>query len=116
MGARDAIDPAELADADVISLPEGTGARTALDEVLGGATARRPRWEVATPATALGLAARGLGVAVLSRTTGRGATGVVDVGIDDPRARSSLGIVWRDGPGPATRALLERLLPAASGS
>ncbi|WP_299577316.1 LysR family transcriptional regulator [uncultured Williamsia sp.] len=115
--ARDGIAPAELADADVISLPEGSGARAALDAVLAGvATRRRPRWEVATPATALALAVRGLGVAVLSESTGRGTTGLVAVGVDDPRARSSLGIVWRNDPGPATRALLDRLLPAAHGS
>lgn len=113
---RDAIAPAELAEADVIALPEGTGARAALDAVLDGLAVQRPRWEVATPATALALAERGLGVAVLSRTTGRGAAGLVDVAIDDPRARSSLGILWRDDPGPATRALLDQLLPAATGS
>ncbi|GAA2069178.1 LysR family transcriptional regulator [Williamsia deligens] len=113
---RDAVGPDDLADADVISQPEGTGARAALDAVLAGAAGRRPRWEVATPATALALAARGLGVAVLSQTTGRGAGGVVDIRIDDPRARSSLGIVWRDDPAPATRALLDRLLPAADGT
>lgn len=114
---RDTVGPAELADADVIALPDGSGARAALDAVLGGAaTRRRPRWEVATPASALALAARGLGVAVLSETTGRGTAGLVAVRVDDPRARSSLGIVWRADPAPATRALLDRLLPGANGS
>ena len=114
---RDSVGPAELTDADVITLPEGSGARAALDTVLGGATTRRrPRWEVATPATALALAARGLGVAVLSETTGRHATDLVAVRIDDARARSSLGIVWRDEPTPATRALLDQLLPATDAS
>lgn len=109
--ARDALTAADLVDGDVISLPSGTGARAALDAVLEGeAGRRRPRWEVATPATAVALATRGLGAAVLSQTTARGASGLVSVPVDHPGARSVLGVVWRDGAAPATRALLDLLV------
>ncbi len=108
--ARRRLRPAELAEADLIALPPGTGARIALDATLVRANlASRPRWEVATPAHLETLARRGLGVGIASESTVGAAAGVVRIAIDDPRARSQLGIVWRPDPGPATRALLARL-------
>lgn len=67
---RAAVDPGELGVVDLIALPAGTGARTALDAVLARAgAAADPRWEVSAPATVRMLAARNLGVGVLSATT-----------------------------------------------
>lgn len=107
--SRRSIRPAELADADLIALPVGAGARSALDAILRPAT---PRWEVSTPSFVESLAARGLGVGIVSETTASEWDGIRAVPIATPAARSRLGVVWRTDPAPATRALLARLLPA----
>ncbi|WP_125133209.1 LysR family transcriptional regulator [Microbacterium sp. 10M-3C3] len=110
---RRVVRPADIAAADVIALSRGAAARVALDAMLGRAGASAtPRWEVATPALLETLTARGLGVGVASETTVSGAEGLVRLRIDDPRARSQFGIVWRPGPGAAARALLQLLLPS----
>lgn len=110
--ARARIRPAELADTDLISLPPGTGARAALDELLTrtGASHHQVRWEVSSPSYVQMLASRGIGVGILSETTAAGLEGVLTLPIHDGQARSQFGIVWRSRPGPAARALLERLL------
>lgn len=108
--ARSSIEPRELDRTDLIVLPAGTGARQALDGVLGRVGSRRiPRWEAATPAFIQMLASRGVGVGVVSATTARGWTGITVIPIADPEARSRLGVVWRESPDHATRALLDRL-------
>lgn len=108
--ARSSITPTELSGADLIALTRGTGARAALDGLLARADARvEPRWEVATPAFVEMLTLRGLGVGVVSSTTARDWNDVVALPIADERARSRLGIVWRQRPGHAARALLDRL-------
>jgi len=108
--ARAAVDPGALAAVDLMTLPAGTGARTALDAVLTrvGASAD-PRWEVSAPATVRMLAARNLGVGVLSATTCEGWDDVVAVPIDDPQARSRFGPVWSTRPSRAARALLQEM-------
>lgn len=107
---RARIRPTELADVDLIALTRGTGARGALDALLTRAgVVARPRWEVATPAFVQMLTSRGLGVGIVSATTAGEWDDVVTVPIDDERARSRLGIVWRDRPGPAARELLAHL-------
>lgn len=113
--SRRSIRPAELLDADLVALTEGTGARAALDRLLsahGGS--KRPRWEVSTPAFVEMLAVRGLGVGIVSETTCAGWPHVRVLHIDAPDARSRLGIAWRGSPGHATRALLSAL-PLAEG-
>ena len=108
--SRKLVQPAELARAKLIALAPGTGARLALDRMLARADAvSRPRWEVATPAFLKLLAAQGLGVGVMSEPAVEDPALVV-LRIADPKARSQLGVVWRPGPRPATRALLERLV------
>ena len=100
----------EIADADLISLTRGTGARTALDALLARERGGRvPRWEVATPSLAHMLTTRGLGVAVLSESTAAAWRDTVSLPITDPAARSTLGIIWRDPPSPATTALLREM-------
>ncbi len=108
--ARRSIRPAELAQTDLVSLPPGTGARAALDAMLARAgLSAAPRWEVATPAYVRMLTSRGLGVGIVSTTTARGWDDVVTLPLEDDRARSRLGVVWRQRPSPAARALLELL-------
>ncbi len=110
--ARQRIRAAELARADLIALPRGTGARAALD----GLTARlgtttTPRWEVATPAYVELLAARGLGVGIVSATTAADWEDVISLPIADKEARSQLGIVWSTRPSHAAQALVGQLVP-----
>ena len=104
--------------ADLITLPRGTGSRAALDAVLTRRTGRavEPRWEVATPAYVQMLASRGLGVGVVSATTAADWEGVSALPIDDPGARSRLGVVWRSSPSHAARALLGQLIGGAQAS
>jgi DNA-binding transcriptional LysR family regulator len=111
---RDRLRPDELAGTDLITLPRGTGSRAALDALLSrrAGRPRDPRWEVATPDYVEMLAARGLGVGVVSATTAQDWDGVVAIPIDDPSARSRFGLVWRSSPSPAARALLGHLVGA----
>lgn len=108
---RDSVRVVELARADLITLPRGTGARMALDTLMRRAGKTTvPRWEVTTPAFAEMLTVRGLGVGVVSATTMRDWEGTVQLRIDDAAARSRLGVVWRDKPSHAAQALLSRLV------
>lgn len=108
---RATISATELAEADLITLNPGTGARAALDALLTRVGAHRePRWQVATPAFVQMLTTRGLGIGIVSSTTAHGWSDVVPLAIDDDRARSRLGVVWRDEPVHTARALLARLL------
>lgn len=112
---RTTIRPVELAGADLIALTRGTGARAALDGLLARAAATVDRrWEVATPSFVRMLTGRGLGVGIVSATTARDWDDLRAIPIDDPLARSRLGVVWRDRPGHAAQALLRRLLPGAT--
>jgi DNA-binding transcriptional LysR family regulator len=107
---RQQVRVAELARADLITFPRGTGARTALDALMARAgTSVIPRWEVTTPAFIEMLTARGLGVGIASATT-IPSEHVVQLRIDDVEARSRLGVVWRRQPSHAAQALLSRLL------
>ena len=109
---------AELDRDDLVTLPVGTGSRAALDALLRRRTGRPagPRWEVATPAYVQMLAVRGLGIGVVSATTAADWYGVAVLPIDDPGARSRLGVVWRSSPSHAARALLGHLVGDAQSS
>lgn len=111
--ARSFVRPAEIARAELIALPSGTGARTALDGLLARAGMERvaPRWEVSSPVGVQMLASRGVGVGIVSATTAEGWDGVIAVPISDDRARSQLGVVWQPHPNHAAAAFLDRLLP-----
>ncbi|HZV49093.1 MAG TPA: LysR substrate-binding domain-containing protein [Candidatus Dormibacteraeota bacterium] len=101
-----------LREVALISLPPGTGLRSCLDD----ACARvgfRPR--VALEASNLDLVARlagrGLGVAVLPRSTAAARPEELHpIAITRPRLRGRMALAWRGrGPsGPAARALIER--------
>lgn len=109
--ARESVRVAELAGADLITLPRGTGARTALDELLDRAgRSATPRWEVTTPALIEMLTVRGLGVGIASETTMRDWKQVTRLRVNNATARSRLGVVWRHQPSHAAQALLGRLL------
>lgn len=100
--SRRSIRPAELDMVDVISLPRGTGDRAALAQLRPGL---EPRWEVSTPWFIERLAARGLGVGVVSDATRRRWDEVRAIPVNAPDVRSRLGIAWRPSPSRAAEAL-----------
>jgi DNA-binding transcriptional LysR family regulator len=98
----------DVAAHPIVCMPPGTGLRTVFD---GACAARDLRPRIAVQAGAadavVDLAARGLGVAVLSESmaAGRGDRVVVRT-IDDVRTPALLALVWRSGRSPAVRGLL----------
>ncbi|MEU0165206.1 LysR substrate-binding domain-containing protein [Streptomyces iakyrus] len=98
----------DVAAHPIVCMPPGTGLRTVFD---GACAARDLRPRIAVQAGAadavVDLAARGLGVAVLSESmaAGRGDRVVVRT-IDDVRTPALLALVWRSGRSPAVRELL----------
>lgn len=100
--SRRSIRPAELDTVDVIALPPGTGDRAALRQLR---PELEPRWEVSTPWFIERLAARGLGVGVVSDATRLRWDEVRAIPVDAADVRSRLGIVWRSSPTRAAQAL-----------
>ncbi|WP_448317182.1 LysR family transcriptional regulator [Streptomyces sp. CO7] len=97
----------------LVCMPTGTGLRTVLDQACA-AQGLRPG--IALEASAAGavadLAARGLGVAILSESMVAGhADRLTAVALSDVAAPALLALVWRDGV-PAVPALLRRLRQA----
>ncbi|MER8199277.1 LysR family transcriptional regulator [Streptomyces microflavus] len=98
----------DLSSHPLVCMPPGTGLRTVLD---GACAARGLRPEIALQASAADaiadLAARGLGVAVLSESMAAGYRDrLVALPIADVDTPALLALVWKDGPDPAVRALL----------
>lgn len=99
---------AELAAHPIVSLPKGTGIRTAFDRACA---ARGVQPEIAlqagAPDAVADLAARGLGVAILSESMLAGRAGrLVALRVDDLDAPAFLALVWARSESPALRALL----------
>ncbi|MHA0287201.1 LysR substrate-binding domain-containing protein [Mycobacterium sp. C3-094] len=110
----------ELCGQTLISLPEGTGLRSRLDEACA-AQGLRPRigFEATNPLELADLARRGLGVAILPRSMARGDAGLHALRLT-PTLRGRLVWAWRrEAAGPAARAFcalaLRRLRPAGRG-
>ncbi len=99
---------ADLADSLLICMPEGTGIRTAFDQAAALAGLKlQIALEASAPNAVADLAARGLGVAILSETIAaahadrlRSAI-IADVGIP-----AELALIWKPSPTPAARAFL----------
>lgn len=92
----------QLATADVITLPSGMGIRAALELACANAgTSLAPAVEAHSPETVLALAARGVGVAVLSESM------ITEPLVTVPlssSAHASLSVATPDHPSPASRA------------
>lgn len=101
---------AELAACALVTLPEGTGIRAALDAacVTAGVTP-----DVALVASAPGavaqLASRGMGIAVLSESMAAAFPALVAVPITGADIPALLALVWRPRLSPALSALLPHL-------
>lgn len=97
----------ELAGRLLVTMPTGTGVRTALDLACAAAGVRPTIAVEASAADAVAeLAARGLGAGILSRSMARAYAGrlrLLDVvGVDVP---AELAVVWSRRPGPGVREL-----------
>jgi DNA-binding transcriptional LysR family regulator len=108
---------ADLAGETLLCLPRGTGVRAAVDLSRAAAGAEpRVDLEASSPATLIGLAGRGAGVALLTESMTIRAAGVVAKVVSDASVTARLGLVVRDGQLPsATRVLLDRLRTALTG-
>ena len=108
-GARaGAITIRQLRDLPLVSLPRGTGVRTALDAACAAA-GFTPRivFEASALPMVVELAGRGLGLAVVPASIPNG-PGILR--LTDPQLRSRLELAWRCAPAanPAARALIEQ--------
>jgi DNA-binding transcriptional LysR family regulator len=123
LAGRDAVTLAGLAAYPVVCMPPGTGVRAALDEACAATGTRLGiALEASAPAAAAGLAARDLGVAVLSDTMAAAHAGAAlrAVPVADANVTALLALVWKPSPGPALAALLRHCreafpAPALSG-
>ncbi len=120
LAARTTVALEALRDRDLISLPRGTGLRSALDDACAGA-GFQPR--IALEATNLNtlarLAGRGLGVAILPESVALANTDELHaIEVAEPRMRGRVALAWRaEGSiGPAGRALIARARTAATGA
>lgn len=99
-----------LRDRALISLPQGTGLRAALDDACAIAGFRpRIAFEASNLNVLAQLAKRGLGVAILPESARHAHAGAIHaLTITRPRLRGRLELAWRaDGPiSPAARALI----------
>ena len=109
LAGREAVTLADLAAYPLVCMPAGTGVRAALDEACAARGARLDiALEASAPAAAAALAARGLGVAVLSETmaAAHACAGLRAVPVADADVPALLALVWKPSPGPALAALL----------
>jgi DNA-binding transcriptional LysR family regulator len=92
-----------------VCMPAGTGIRAALDASCAAAGVRLDvTLEASAPGAVADLAARGLGVAVLSESMAAARPGLCPVPIEGPLVTASLALIWRPPPGPALRELIAR--------
>ncbi|NJP96097.1 LysR family transcriptional regulator [Nonomuraea sp. FMUSA5-5] len=105
------IEVAELKGLPLISMPPGTGLRTALEEMCARAGfAPHVTFEASEPYVLWQLAARGLGVAVLPESAVAAPASELRVlTFTGPGLRGRMGLVWRGGGelSPAARAFVE---------
>lgn len=109
---RRRIAPRELEDQDLVCTSRGTGMRAAFDHLVRAEElSAHVRWEVTLPTTARALAARGLGVAVLTSSRADAPDALVRLPIRSRHTTTRLGVVWRARPAPsaATTAVLEAM-------
>ena len=120
LAGRGEVTLADLAGYPVVCLPVGTGIRATLDAACAAAGVRLDvALEASAPGTVADLAARGLGVAVLSESmTAAHSARLRAVPVSDAALPAVLALVWKPEPGPAAREFLRccrQAFPAAAG-
>ncbi len=114
LAARTTVTLAAIRDRALISLPQGTGLRSCLDDACAAAGFQpRIAFEASNPEILAQLAARGLGVAILPESTANAHSKELHaIGITRPRLRGRIELAWRaedEGSiSPAARALVGR--------
>jgi DNA-binding transcriptional LysR family regulator len=108
-----------LRDEPIVSLPVGTGLRTALDDAAAQA-GFRPwiAFEASVPNVVAQLALRGLGVAILPASVAAAHAGALHaLDVTGPEMRGGMALAWRAGgaAGPAARALVAHARAALAG-
>jgi DNA-binding transcriptional LysR family regulator len=110
LAGRDSVALAEIAHLTVISLPLGTGLRSAVDAAYASAgLSPRIAFEASDPRMLARLAAHGLGLAFLPASVAAAHGADLHVlTIHDPEIRGRLALAWRaeDPVSPAARALI----------
>ena len=110
LAGRDSAALAEIAHLTVISLPLGTGLRSAVDAAYASAGLNpRIAFEASDPRMLARLAAHGLGLAFLPASVAAAhGTGLHVLTVRDPEIRGRLALAWRaeDPVSPAARALI----------
>jgi DNA-binding transcriptional LysR family regulator len=101
---------AEVCAHPIVCLPAGTGIRTVFDDACTTAGIRpNIALQAAAPGAVADLAARGLGVAILSQSTApAGDDRLRTLVVDDVHTPSLLSLVWRTAENRAVQALLAR--------
>jgi len=107
LAGRSSIALDDLTSYPLVCLPVGTGIRSVLDQACAAA-GRRPviALEASSPTAVADLAARGLGVAVLSRSMAAALAGRTAVPITGVQVPALLALVWRRTPNPVVAAFL----------
>ncbi|MDT0542710.1 MULTISPECIES: LysR family transcriptional regulator [Streptomyces] len=111
LAGRSTIPLDALRDRVLISLPQGTGIRSLLNEACAAAGfTPHIAFEAGTPAVLAQLAARGLGIAIVPSGIVRSREDLRALTITRPALRGTLALAWRaEGPiSPAARALIGR--------
>ena len=107
LARRRSVSVTRLSEFQIVSLPAGTGVRSVYEQACAAhGLTPAVALQATAPDAVVDLAARGLGVAVLSATmAAHYDLAVVPItGIDVP---ALLALVWTDAPNPARRQLLE---------
>ncbi|WP_030162570.1 MULTISPECIES: LysR substrate-binding domain-containing protein [Actinomycetes] len=111
LGRRKSLSMNDIADQRIIAMPAGTGLRTAFDRAcLSHGVEPVIALEASAPDAIVELAARGLGIGILSVSMAddhRDRLAAVPlVGLPDP---ALLAVIWPESAGPAVRALVPEL-------
>jgi len=110
LAGRAGVDLAGLCAYDLVCLPPGTGIRAVLDRACTAAGLRpNPALQATAPRAVADLAARGLGVAVLSASMAQGFPDLRTVPITGLTVPALLALVWRPTANPVRNALLPLL-------
>jgi DNA-binding transcriptional LysR family regulator len=98
----------DLAGPPLVCMPEGTGIRTVFDRVCSARGVTLPvALEASAPGTVADLAARGLGVAILSETIAAAHAGrLCSAIIEDADIPALLTLIWKPALSPAAAAFL----------
>jgi DNA-binding transcriptional LysR family regulator len=107
LAGREKVTLRGLAAYPLICLPVGTGIRGVLDQACAAAGVQPTvALQATAPGAVMDLAARGLGVGVLSASMTAEHEGVRSVPISGIKMPAMLALVWRTGEGPVVRELV----------